>query len=84
MENKLFVGNISWTASDEDLKTLFEQYGEVVSARIVMDKFTNKSRGFGFVEMATAEQAQAAIDGLHDKDFMGRQISVNIARPKEA
>lgn len=84
MENKLFVGNISWTATDEDLKTLFSAYGEVLSARIVIDKFTNKSRGFGFVEMANDEQAKAAIDGLHDKDFMGRQISVNVARPKEA
>jgi RNA recognition motif-containing protein len=84
MENKLFVGNISWGATDEDLKNLFATYGEVLSARIVMDKFTNKSRGFGFVEMSSEEQAQAAIAGLHDKDFMGRQISVNIARPKEA
>jgi RNA recognition motif-containing protein len=84
MENKLFVGNISWGAKDEDLKNLFATYGEVLSARIVMDKFTNKSRGFGFVEMSSDEQAQAAIAGLHDKDFMGRQISVNIARPKEA
>ncbi len=84
MENKLFVGNISWNATDEDLKNLFAAYGEVLSARIVIDKFTNKSRGFGFVEMANDEQAKAAIDGLHDKDFMGRQISVNVARPKEA
>lgn len=84
MENKLFVGNLSWTASDEDLKTLFAQYGEVISARIVMDKFTNKSRGFGFVEMGSDAEAQAAIAGLNEKDFMGRPISVNVARPKEA
>lgn len=84
MENKLFVGNLSWTATDEDLKNLFAEYGEVISARIVMDKFTNKSRGFGFVEMGTAEEAQAAIAALNDKDFMGRPISVNVARPKEA
>lgn len=82
MDNKLFVGNISWDATDESLRDLFAEYGEVVSARIVMDKFTNRSRGFGFVEMATAEEAQAAIEGLNEKDFMGRPINVNVAKPK--
>ncbi|MBT3230467.1 RNA-binding protein [Candidatus Uhrbacteria bacterium] len=82
MENKLFVGNISWDATDDSLRDLFAEYGEVISARIVMDKFTNKSRGFGFVEMGTAEEAQAAIEGLNEKDFLGRPINVNIAKPK--
>lgn len=83
MENKLFVGNISWDSSDEDLKNLFSEFGEVTSARIVTDKFSGRSRGFGFVEMATDEQAKAAIEGLDGKDFMGREIAVNVARPKE-
>ena len=83
MNNKLFVGNISWEATNEDLEALFAEFGVVTSARIVTDKFSGKSRGFGFVEMATDEQAQAAIEGLDTKDFMGRDIAVNVARPKE-
>ncbi|HBK35301.1 MAG: RNP-1 like protein RNA-binding protein [Candidatus Uhrbacteria bacterium GW2011_GWE2_40_58] len=83
MNNKLFVGNISWDATNEDLESLFAEFGEVTSARIVTDKFSGKSRGFGFVEMATEDQAQAAIKALDGKEFMGREIAVNIARPKE-
>lgn len=83
MENKLFVGNISWDATDKDLENLFAEYGEVTSARIITDKISGKSRGFGFVEMSSDEEAQAAIEGLNEKDFMGREISVNVARPKE-
>lgn len=82
MKNKLFVGGIPWAATDTDLQELFAAHGEVTSANIVMDKFTGKSRGFGFVEMATDEQAQAAIDALHETEFMGRSIAVNVARPK--
>ena len=81
---KLFVGNISWDASDEDLSKLFAAHGEVTSARIVTDKFSGKSRGFGFVEMGTDEEAKAAIDALDGTDFLGRDIAVNVARPKEA
>lgn len=83
MKNKLFVGNISWDATDEDLKNLFAAHGEVVSARVVTDKFTGRSRGFGFVEMGSDEDAQKAIDALDGGDFMGRPIAVNVARPKE-
>lgn len=83
MNNKLFVGNISWDAKDEDLQNLFSAYGEVTSARIVSDKFTGRSRGFGFVEMGSDEQAQAAIEALDESDFMGRPIAVNVAKPKE-
>ena len=83
MQNKLFVGNISWDASDEDLQNLFAEYGEVASARIVLDKMSGKSRGFGFVEMGSDEQAQAAIEALDGKDFMGRPIAVSVARPRE-
>ncbi len=82
MKNKLFVGGLPWKATDQDLQELFAKYGEVTSANIVMDKFTGKSRGFGFVEMANDDQAQAAIDALHETDFMGRNIAVNVARPK--
>ena len=83
MKNKLFVGNISWDATDKDLEELFAQFGEVQSANIVMDRATGRSRGFGFVEMATDEEAQAAIEGLDGKDFMGRPINVNVSTPKE-
>ncbi|EKD33455.1 MAG: hypothetical protein ACD_76C00026G0004 [uncultured bacterium] len=83
MKNKLFVGNISWDATDSDLSKLFAEVGEVVSAQIVMDKLTGRSRGFGFVEMATDELAEAAIKALDGKDFLGRPITVNVARPKE-
>ena len=82
MNNKLFVGNISWDATEEDLQKLFAEFGEVTSARIVTDKFSERSRGFGFVEMATDEQATAAIEGLNEKDFMDRPLSVSVARPK--
>lgn len=83
MQNKLFVGNISWDATDADLEKLFATYGEVTSARIITDKFSGRSRGFGFVEMATDEAAAAAIEGLNDTDFMGRPIAVNVAQPKQ-
>ena len=83
MKNKLFVGNLSWDARDEDLQTLFADYGEVTSARVVMDKFSGRSRGFGFVEMSSDEEAQAAIDALADQEWMGRPLTVNVAQPKQ-
>jgi len=83
MDNKLFIGNMSWDAKDADLEQLFAKYGKVLSARVVTDKFSGRSRGFGFVEMETAEEAQAAIEGVNESDFMGRKIAVNVARPKE-
>lgn len=82
MNNKLFVGGIAWAATDQDLQNHFAPYGEVTSANIIMDKFTGKSRGFGFVEMASEDQAQAAIEALDGQDFMGRNIAVNVAKPK--
>lgn len=84
VNNKLFVGNLSWDAQDQDLQDLFEAHGTVTSARVVTERETGRSRGFGFVEMATDEEAQAAIDALNETDFMGRPVSVNVARPKEA
>lgn len=83
MQNKLFVGSLPWKAADQDLRELFAQHGEVLTANVVMDKFTGKSRGFGFVEMATEEGAQAAIAALHESEMMGRNIVVNVARPKQ-
>jgi cold-inducible RNA-binding protein len=82
VNNKLFVGNLSWDAKNEDLQELFSAYGTVTSARVVEERETGRSRGFGFVEMGSDEEAQAAIDALNETDFMGRPLSVNVARPK--
>lgn len=78
----IYVGNISWNLKDQDLANLFASYGEVTSAKIVTDKFTNRSKGFGFVEMASDEHAQAAIAALNGSEVDGRNIVVNESRPK--
>ncbi len=78
----IYVGNLPFGISEEDLKEAFEQYGQVDSARIIMDKFTNRSRGFGFVEMSDNGEAQAAIEALHESDMGGRSLVVNEARPR--
>lgn len=83
MSQTLYVGNVSYQSTDESLANAFSQAGAVVSAKIVMDKFTGRSRGFAFVEMGSAEEAQKAIDMLDGKDLDGRPLKVNIARPKE-
>ncbi len=83
MATNLYVGNLPFTAKDSDLEQLFAAHGTVVSAKVVIDRETNRSRGFGFVEMETEEQAQAAVDSLDQKDFMGRTLKVNMARPRE-
>lgn len=83
MGRKLYCGNLAYGISSSDLEELFSQYGTVASAQVIMDRETGRSRGFGFVEMSTDEEAQAAIDGLHDTDQGGRRISVNEARPRE-
>ncbi len=79
----IYVANVSFKATDEDLKGLFEEYGEVASARIVMDKYTGRSRGFAFVEMENAAEGQKAIDGINGRDYQGRELVVNEARPRE-
>ncbi|MCB1139418.1 MAG: RNA-binding protein [Leptospiraceae bacterium] len=79
---KLYVGNISFNASQEDLGDLFAAYGEVASANIVMDRETGRSRGFGFVEMPNKKEAIAAMNALSDSEMQGRQLIVNEARPK--
>ena len=78
----IYVGNLSWNLKDQELANLFASHGEVVSAKIVNDKFTNRSKGFGFVEMANDEQAQAAIAALNGTEVDGRNIVVNESRPK--
>jgi RNA recognition motif-containing protein len=78
----IYVGNLSWNLKDQDLSNLFATYGEVVSAKIVTDKFTNRSKGFGFVEMSNDDQAQAAIAALNGSEVDGRNIVVNESRPK--
>lgn len=78
----IYVGNLAYTTTDEDLRSAFEAYGRVDSARVVMDKMTSRSKGFGFVEMANAAEAQASIAGLNGKDLGGRTLNVNEARPK--
>ena len=78
----IFVGNLSYDATSEDLKQTFQAYGEVSSAAIIMDKMTGRSRGFGFVEMPDAAQGQAAITALNLHELNGRALTVNEARPK--
>jgi RNA recognition motif-containing protein len=78
----IYVGNISYDATDETLKQAFEPFGEVASARIIKDKYTGQSRGFGFVEMPAQSQAQTAIKSLNGKELLGKQINVNEARSR--
>lgn len=79
----IYVGNLSWNLKDQDLSNLFAPFGEVSSAKIVTDKFTQRSKGFGFVEMPNDEQAQAAIAQLNGSEVDGRNLVVNESRPKE-
>ena len=83
MATKLFVGKLSFNTTNDSLQALFATYGTVVSAQVIMDRGTNQSKGFGFVEMESAEAAQAAINALDGKEFEGRTIVVNVARPRE-
>jgi cold-inducible RNA-binding protein len=79
----IYVGNLSFDTTERDLEAAFSSYGEVSSARVVTDRDTNRSRGFGFVEMANAGEAQAAIAGMNGKELQGRTLTVNEARPRE-
>lgn len=78
----IYVGNLSWNLKDQDLQNLFASHGEVTSAKIVLDKFTNRSKGFGFVEMSNDDEAQSAITALNGTEVDGRNIVVNESRPK--
>ncbi|MHB8522228.1 MAG: RNA recognition motif domain-containing protein [Limisphaerales bacterium] len=83
MSNKLFVGNLSFNTTENDLQDAFAAFGTVTEANLMMDRMTNRPRGFGFVTMSTAEEAQKAIDGLNGKDMDGRALTVNVAKPRE-
>lgn len=83
MEAKLYVGNLPYNTADADLESLFSQAGTVKSAQVIKDRESGRSKGFGFVEMSTPEEAQSAINMLHGKDFNGRPLTVNLARPRE-
>jgi cold-inducible RNA-binding protein len=83
MSKKLYVGNLSYNVSNRDLETMFAAHGTVESANVIMDRDSGRSKGFGFVEMGTDQQAKAAISALHGKDFDGRDLTVNEARPRE-
>lgn len=80
---KLYVGNLNYSTREEDLQNLFAEFGTVTSAAIITDRATGRSKGFGFVEMESAEAAQAAIAKLNNFEYQGRRLTVNEARPKE-
>jgi RNA recognition motif-containing protein len=84
VSTKLYCGNLSYNVRNSDLEQLFSQYGVVVSAQVIMDRDTGRSKGFGFVEMGAANEAQAAIDGLNGTQHDGRSLTVNEAKPREA
>src|SRR5215470_11577540 len=83
-QNRLFVGNLSYQTMENDLQDYFSQAGVVTSVNLMLDKVTGKSRGFAFVEFATPEEATKAVEQFHTKEFQGRALTVNIARPREA
>jgi cold-inducible RNA-binding protein len=84
LSKKLYVGNLTYNVNDSDLEALFTPFGAVQSAQIIVDRDTNRSKGFGFVEMDTDAQAQAAIQGLNEREHDGRNLTVNEAKPREA
>ena len=83
MGRKLYVGNLSYNVTDADLQQLLSQHGTVQSAQVIQDRDTGRSKGFGFVEMGSDQEAQAAIQAMHGKEIEGRPLTVNEARPKE-
>lgn len=83
MATNIYVGNLPWQTTSDDLYQLFSQYGQVAKTQVISDRETGRSRGFGFVEMANEAEAQAAIDALNNQPFNGRPLTVNIAKPRE-
>ncbi|MEO5627452.1 MAG: RNA-binding protein [Candidatus Saccharimonadales bacterium] len=83
MATKLFVGSLSWGVTDDQLKDFFSAAGTVVSAKVITDRDTNRSKGFGFVEMSSDDEAKKAVDELNNKELDGRAINVSEARPRE-
>jgi cold-inducible RNA-binding protein len=84
MPSKLYIGNLAYSVSDSDLEELFSTIGQVQSVAVIMDKFSGQSKGFGFVEMANAEDASKAIEQFNDSELKGRNIKVNEAKPRES
>jgi len=84
MSNKLFVGNLSFNTTENDLNDAFAAHGTVVEANLMMDRVTGRARGFAFITMSNDEEAQKAIEALHGKQMDGRELTVNIAKPREA
>ncbi len=84
MSNKLYVGNLSYSVRDDDLLQQFSSFGQVQSAKVMMERDTGRSKGFGFVEMSNSQEAEAAIRGMNGQNMGGRDLTVNIARPMEA
>lgn len=83
MNKKLYVGGLSYSVTDDQLQQLFAQHGTVESAKVITDKYTDRSRGFGFVEMGTVEEAEKAIQALNGSQHEGRKLTVNISKPRE-
>ncbi|MFB3141623.1 MAG: RNA recognition motif domain-containing protein [Acidobacteriota bacterium] len=83
MNKKLYVGGLPYSVTEDKLQEIFSAHGTVESARVITDRFTGRSRGFGFVEMSSEEEAQKAIDSLNESDLDGRSLTVNEARPQE-
>ncbi len=83
MNKKLYVGGLPYSVTDEQLHELFATHGTVESAKVITDRYTDRSRGFGFVEMSTPEECQAAIDALNGTEIEGRSLTVNMSRPRE-
>jgi RNA recognition motif-containing protein len=79
----IYVGNLPWSVNDNQLRDLFADFGDVSSASVIMDKFSGRSKGFGFVEMSNTDEADAAIKALNEKEVEGRNLRVNEARPRE-
>jgi len=79
----IYVGNLAYSVTSDDLREVFSEYGEVSSANVIMDKFSGRSKGFGFVEMPDSSAASAAIEALNEQDLQGRNMRVNEARPRE-
>jgi RNA recognition motif-containing protein len=84
LSKKLYVGNLTYNVNETDLEALFAPFGTVQSAQVIVDRETNRSKGFGFVEMDTDAQAQAAIQGLNEREHDGRNLTVNEAKPRES
>jgi len=84
MGKKLYVGNLAYSVTSESLEQMFVEFGAVTSAQVIQDRETGRSKGFGFVEMQSDDAAQRAISGMHDKQFEGRPLTVNEAKPRES